>query len=252
MGGLARLLIGTALLPSAFFLALAAGRTIAGLTRNGPAAWPFLAGMTAIVIGWWFGRYAVESIETAAWPIRWVSALSRRSYVFAHEITHALAAWSVGAKVHSIEVGRDSGHVDVSHMNAFVALAPYCIPLYTLLIVLGYRGFLWLSPGRDPRALFLVLIGASIGFHLLKTFETIWDVRQPDLPAAGGVVFSLSWIVIGNAVALMLLSKVLFPRAVELSGSAQSVLSRTRGFWAAAWLFLDPLRRTFVAQLGRP
>ena len=249
---MARQLIGAALLPSAVFMALAAARSVAGLTTHGQAAWPFLAGLGLTALFWWFGRYTVESVETAAFPIRWAAALTRRGYVFGHELTHALAAWSVGAKVLGFAAGEDSGHIDLSRTNAFVALAPYCVPIYTLVVVAGYRVLLWLRPGAQAHALFLALIGVSIGFHLLKTFETIWDARQPDLPAAGGVVFSVSWIVMVNALTVLLLAKALFPAAVELAGSARGVWARTAAFWSGLYGVIEPLRRSFLAQLKRP
>lgn len=249
---MARLLIGAALLPTAAFAALAAARVVAGLTSHGQVAWPFLTGAGLTAIAWWFGRYCLESTETAAWPIRWSAALSRRGYVLGHELTHALAAWAVGAKVHGIHVGEDSGHVDLSHSNAFVALAPYCIPIYTLAVVASYRGLLWLHPSLAAPTPFLAVVGASVAFHLIKTFETLWDASQPDLPAAGGVVFSVACIVLANAACIVLLTKALFPAAVDAAAGAGVVAEKTVTFWKGAWNFVQPMKKSFLTQMGRP
>jgi hypothetical protein len=246
---MARLLIGAALLPSSVLAVWAAALAVSGLATQSKAAWPFLLGMGGTAALWFLMRYAVEHPDG---PLGWASAAARRLYVFGHEMTHALAAWSVGAKVLGMSVRDDGGHVDLSHSNAFIALAPYCVPLYTLLVVAGYRLLLYFKPGAGGRALFLLLVGLTIAFHLIKTFETIWDREQPDLPAAGGVVFSLSLILLANALCVLLLVKALFPAAVDLGGSLREVALRTRGFWRGAYAFIEPLRHSFVAQLKRP
>jgi hypothetical protein len=194
-------------------------------------------------------RYVVGE---AKGPIGWLEALSRRFYVFGHELTHAVAAWSMGAKVLDFKVGDDGGHVDLSHSNAYIALAPYCVPIYTLLVVAGYRALLYFRPAVGGRSGFLGLMGLTIGFHLIKTFETISDRKQPDLPAAGGVVFSLSWILLANSLAVLLLVKALFPAAVDLGASARVLARSTASFWRGLYAFMEPLRHSFVAQLKRP
>ncbi len=243
-----RLLIGVLLLPSSALAVWAAADAVVGLTAHGPA-WPFLGGMVASGAVWAFCRYALESPSGLG---HWVASLSRRGHVLGHEVTHAVAAWSVGAKVLGMEVGEDGGHVDLSHSNAFVALAPYCIPIYTLLVVAGYRALLYFRPEAGGRGLFLGLMGASIAFHVVKTFESIWDVEQPDLAAAGGVVFSLAVILLANGVVVLGLSKLLFPAAVDFGAEARLAALRTRHFWGSLYGLVAPLRRTFVAQLKRP
>lgn len=246
---MARLLVGAALLPSSVLAAWVAALAVGGLTAHGQSAWPFLVGLGGTAACWAFMRWIVEEAPT---PLRWGSAFFRRAYVLGHETTHALAAWSTGAKVLGMSVREDGGHVDLSHSNAFIALAPYCIPIYTLLTIVGYRVLLHFRPHTGGRSAFLGLMGLTIAFHLLKTFETIWDREQPDLPAAGGVLFSLSWILLANALAVLLLVKALFPAAVDLGGSLREVGVRTAGFWRSAYALFEPLRRSFVAQLQRP
>jgi hypothetical protein len=181
-----------------------------------------------------------------------MASAARLLHVLGHELTHAIAAWSVGAKVLGFKVSGRGGHVDLSHSNAFIALAPYCVPIYSLAVVGVYRLMLALNPGAGGRAVFLAAMGITISFHLVKTFESLWDVSQPDLPAAGGVVFSLSWILLANGLVVLALSKALFPSAVELEGTLRAVAARTGSFWGALYGVIEPLRRGFVAQLKSP
>lgn len=246
---MARLLFGLALMPTAVFTAVVGVQALGALTTNAPAAWPFLSGLVAVAVVWVFGRYLMDELNG---PIGIAASLTRRLYVLGHETTHALAAWSFGAKVLGFKAGEHSGHVDLSHSNAVIALAPYCVPIYTILVVAAYRALLWYRPGTGGRELFLFLLGGSFAFHLLKTFETIWDREQPDLPAAGGVVFSLSWIVLANGFVMLALVKILFPGAVDFGGGLRSVAFRSGGFWKSCWRFVAPIKDSFVAQMRKP
>jgi hypothetical protein len=244
-----RLIVGAALMPTSALMLVAAATAAASLTSHAKYSWPFLAGAAVIVVTWVYNRYFLDG---AGGIVGFVSSLERRAYVLGHELTHALAAWSVGAKVHDIVVTDKGGHVDLSKCNAFIALAPYCVPIYTLAVVAGYKLLLYLKPGMDGRLLFLGLMGASVSFHLLKTGEAILDIKQPDLPAAGGVIFSLSWILLFNGLILLLVVKALFPAAIDLGASLQSVTYRTLGFWSSLYAVVEPLRSSFVAQLRHP
>lgn len=241
-----RLVVGLALAPTAALTLFEAARALGGVAARAPAALPFLAGLALAAAAWAFTRFLL--VEERG-PAAWLGGAGRRLYVLGHEITHALAAWSVGAKVLGFSVGESGGHVDLSHSNAFIALAPYCVPIYTLAVVAGYRVLLWVKPGFGGRELFLAGMGATAGFHLLKTGEVLWDRRQPDLAAAGGAVFSLSLIALANGLLVLLLLKTLFPSAVGLSAAARSIGARSAGFWRWAYALARPIPSSFVAQL---
>lgn len=241
-----RLLLGLALLPTAALTVYSAAHVLGALFAKAPSAWPFLAGACG-ASGLWLLSLCAESRGRAAGArvlraVRWV-------YVFGHEFTHVLAAWAVGGKVHAMEVRSDGGHVDLSHSNAFISLAPYCVPIYTILVVLGYRAAQWLWPGRLGLGAFLALMGITLAGHLLMTGECLWQRRQPDLAAAGGLLFSLSVIALCNGLAVMLLTKALFPRAVELAGPLRQVAELSAAFWAGGWGLLadvlGPIRRGY-------
>lgn len=180
-------------------------------------------------------------IGCAAYPVLHVATTGlgfdgprRFLYVVGHELTHAAAAWMSGYNVNGFSVGAEGGHVDVSRSNWFIALAPYVVPLYALAVVLGYRLWLWyasVSASGLAHEVFLLALGAALSFHWLFTAGALWSVKQPDLDLAGGTIFSLVLICLGNGVVLLLALKCLFPRVVSLAAAARLAHEFTAGFW---------------------
>jgi hypothetical protein len=113
-------------------------------------------------------------------------------YVLGHELTHALAAYLQGAQVYAFRVSEQGGYITTDRTSPWIALAPYLIPLYTLLWtalwkILDYyyplKGYDWVLYGG---------IGFTWGFHCCFTFSMLFS-RQPDLRQEGYV---FSWVVI--------------------------------------------------------
>ena len=96
-----------------------------------------------------------------------------RAYVFGHELTHATAAWMSGGQVKGLP--------------RFIALAPYMIPVYSILVALAYgiAGFFW--EVRPYLSWFLFGLGASLAFHLVFTVEALKQ-KQIDLEVLGPVL----------------------------------------------------------------
>lgn len=164
-----------------------------------------------------------------------------RPYVFAHEITHAISAMCCGYKAQNIQVGEDGGQVKVSGTNTFVFLAPYCLPLYAVLILLSY--FFWhlLSPDTafKYKDIFLFLFGFFIMFHLMHTFETLQETEQSDVIKAGGSVFSFAVIILSNVLIIFGLLEMCFPGILPLFTLFKQVISNTLYFWQKifSWLY---------------
>lgn len=234
-----RLLLGVLLWPLSGALAWGAAKALAGVALHGAAAAPFVAGLGLVAAAWVLGRHVLDPVGAAGWGLR----AARWAYVLGHELTHALAAWSSGGKVFAIHVAEKGGHVDLSESSAFVALAPYCVPFHALLVIAGYRGLLWLKPDAHADALFLLLMGAALAFHGLMTWETLTQVKQPDLDAAGGAVFSTSLIAAANGLVVLVLLKVLFPESVGLAASVTAAGRAAWWFWTEAWLAAFPAAR---------
>src|ERR1700733_1453965 len=111
---------------------------------------------------------------------------SAKVYVLGHEMTHALAAWMSGARVLGFSVGSKGGHVNVSHSNTWIALAPYMVPLYAISVLAAYRLLLWWAPHpvfstHNAHQGFLFAMGVALSFHFVETIEALWVRHQPDL-----------------------------------------------------------------------
>ncbi len=125
-----------------------------------------------------------------------------RTYVLAHELTHALWAWVMGAKVRGIRVSRKGGHVKLSHTNFLITLAPYFFPFYTVLVILLH---LMLSVFHDLtryEPVWLGWVGLTWGFHFTFTLSTL-RTQQPDIQEHGKL-FSYAVIYLFNILGICL------------------------------------------------
>ena len=231
-----RLLVGILLLPLSASLSWAAVKALTGVALGASAAAPFVAGLGLTAAAWILGRHVIDPSGRYGWGMR----AARWMYVLGHELTHALAAWTSGGKVFAIHVEEKGGHVDLSHSSAFIALAPYCAPFHAVLVVVGYRLLLWLKPEAQAEALFLLLMGAALAFHALMTWETLTQVKQPDLAHAGGSVFSFALIGLANGLVVLLLLKALFPESVVLAAALKAAALGAWWFWTKAWTLAWP------------
>lgn len=164
---------------------------------TGWGVWPYLAG----AIGYFILEHLVDR------PLR--------LYVFGHELTHALSCLLSGGRVYDFRASRRGGHVRVSKTNAWIALSPYCVPLYTLFILLAARVLsIWLDLARYSWVL-QILLGGSLAFHASLTVFAL-KTHQPDLEVLGWLP-SLALIVFMNGFCLAGLSVWLFPQVRALS-----------------------------------
>ena len=170
-----------------------------------------------------------------------------RFYVFAHEVSHALAAWFCGYRVTDIKVKEDSGETKVSDVNTFVLLAPYCFPLYVITISLAfYITSLFWHEILAYNTLFLGVLGFFIAFHLLHTYKALTETEQSDITLAGGGVFSFALIAIINLTLVILFINFLFPGLIAPSSIFKEVFSQTINFWKMFFIYLHK----FIVWLG--
>lgn len=96
-----------------------------------------------------------------------------RSYVLAHELSHALAAWLSGARVQHLRIGKNGGSVEVSHAGLFITLAPYLLPFYSLLLlaVTATAGLFTDVSAWTPYLPFA--LGFTGSFHLCFTLQAL-------------------------------------------------------------------------------
>ncbi len=117
-----------------------------------------------------------------------------RAYVLAHELSHALWGAALGARISGMRVSGCGGYVKLSDRNVVSVLAPYFFPFYTVfLIILYYLSSVFLDL-RWLHLPWLVMIGATLGFHVFFTVNAL-SSRQSDILIYGRI-FSYSLIYI--------------------------------------------------------
>lgn len=118
-------------------------------------------------------------------------------YVFGHETTHALAVWISGGKVSRFRVSSEGGHIISDRISVWIALSPYILPFYPLVVGLAWVGMTVLWPGvKAGQDAFWAIWGLCWGFHFAFTFSVI-RTEQPDF-SSQGYLFSFVTIALGN------------------------------------------------------
>ncbi len=160
---------------------------------------------------------------------QWVFFRPIRTYVFGHELTHAMAAWMTGGEVRRFHVSKKGGSVTVTKTNVFVALAPYIIPLYALLLLGIFYGVNFFYDLHRWWIFFLMVLGAAVGFHISLTVFALRQ-NQPDLRMAGTFLSGVL-IFLGNALCVVFLLGILFPRTVSWTHFFRQSSRQTAGVY---------------------
>ncbi|WP_166442580.1 M50 family metallopeptidase [Phragmitibacter flavus] len=161
---------------------------------------------------WFFGSGCV------CWLcMGWLRREPGLMYVFAHEMTHAIAVRLSGGRVHDMHVGPDGGFVDTDKTNTLITLSPYLVPFYTGVVfaIFGLLSLLmdmdreWILPwfGEGLRLkgvwVFYFMVGLTWCFHLTFTMQVL-QTEQSDL-LHNGEFFSMMLIIFINIVILVVL-----------------------------------------------
>jgi len=123
-----------------------------------------------------------------------------RSYILAHELTHAIWGALMGAEIFDINVGEDRGSVVMSKTNFLITLAPYFFPLYTVLAIICYYGLSIFFDVAKYHIFWLAAIGFTWGFHLTFTISALMQ-HQTDIHQHGRI-FSYSVIYLFNLIGI--------------------------------------------------
>ncbi len=203
---------GVALLPLLWGVVHQTGLMVPSLLQEGVASWWRYAAGAAVYL-------LTERLFTK--PM-WL-------YVVGHELTHALSGFMSGAKVHSFKAKSSGGEVRLSKTNAFIALSPYIVPLYALILAGLYAltRYFWNSPHLRP--VFEFLLGASVAFHVSLTVSAIHK-HQPDLKVLGHFLSAIL-ILLGNILIFALFGISLFERTPRLPEYARNVGADTIVAW---------------------
>lgn len=152
--------------------------------------------------GFWtdssFWYFATGVLLMAGWfasGLLWNSFLYL--YVLGHELTHILFIWLCRGKVEDWGADSSGGFVTTDKNNILIALAPYFVPLWAVVILIGFSVtgmFVPLVPAAMKT--FYGLLGFFWAFHLIWT---LWMIPrdQPDL-RENGTFLSLNIIFLAN------------------------------------------------------
>ncbi len=158
-------------------------------------------------------------------------------YIFGHESMHALATFCSGGKASNMKVSSEEGSVKTTTPNFFVMLAPYLIPVYTVIIAALYFISSFFIDITKYSGVFIFLIGFTLMLHLAYTAESIRG-KQSDLIKTG-YLSSISFIYIVNLVIVFLIISLFFQGASFVDFVAD-IYEKTKNFYWSFWkqLFL--------------
>ena len=142
-----------------------------------------------------------------------------RTYVLGHELTHAIWALLMGARVSGLSVRKSGGQVRTSKTNWAITLAPYFFPFYAVLLM---AGFFIVHAIWDLTSYFWILfflIGLGWSFHVTFTSMVLFTVSQPDVQSQG-VLFSAVVIYLMNLLT-MVVTATLLSRSLTFAKLAQ-------------------------------
>lgn len=185
--GLLRLLVGLLLLP----LCVAATQTLMALSAAvRPDSTAFIPPST-LALG---GGYVLWLVIYYTLPKPF------RTYVLAHELTHALWGAMMGARILRMTVSKNRGSVTLSKNNFLITLAPYFFPLYTVLLVVAYYAAGVFYDVSRWHLLWLGLVGFTWGFHFTFTIGSLMQ-HQSDIHLYGRI-FSYVIIYLLNVIGI--------------------------------------------------
>ncbi len=136
------------------------------------------------------------------------------TYVFGHELTHALAGLLSGAQIKKFKVSRTKGSVTLTKDNVFITLSPYFFPLYSIIIIVIYFSLAWFTDITRIYSWFLFFSGIAIAFHYALTFYAI-KIGQEDMRVYGKF-FSLIFVCFINIIMVILVLAWIFPYNINV------------------------------------
>jgi len=155
-----------------------------------------------------------------------------RSYILAHELTHALWGLLMGASISKISVKEDRGAVVLSKTNFLITLAPYFFPLYTVLLIALYYLLMPFYPVKQFHLIWLGLVGMTWGFHVTFTVSALLQ-RQSDIRDQGRL-FSYAVIYLANVLGICLWVIMVSDASLAEAAALSLAAGKTVWLWLAA------------------
>ena len=125
-----------------------------------------------------------------------------RTYVLGHELTHAIWALLMGARVSGLSVRKAGGQVSTSKTNWAITLAPYFFPFYAVLFMAAFFIAHAICDLTPHFWVLFFLIGLGWSFHVTFTIMVLFTVSQPDVKSQG-VLFSAVVIYLMNLLTMI-------------------------------------------------
>ncbi len=159
-----------------------------------------------------------------------------RTYVLGHELTHAIWALLMGARVGGLRVGKTGGQVRTSKSNWAITLAPYFFPFYAMLfIVLFFIAHMIWGLDRYFWVLFF-LVGLGWSFHITFTFVMLLTISQPDVKSQGKIFSAV--VIYAMNLLTMLVTTAALAHSVTFFGVGKLLAN---DLWTAYGWTLDKL-----------
>jgi hypothetical protein len=136
-----------------------------------------------------------------------------KTYVFGHELSHAIAGILSGAQIKKFKVSETGGSVVLTKDNIWITLAPYFFPIYSIGALTFYIILNCFTDAKLYYGYFLFLMGFTITFHIALTIYVL-QVEQPDLKVYG-VFFSYSVISAVNVIVFSIIFALTFSDSVS-------------------------------------
>ncbi len=194
--------------------------------------------------------FPLPAVALLAGAMVWVflfSFFSRpmRSYILAHELTHALWGMLMGARVSRIKVKANQGSVVLSKTNFLITLAPYFFPFYTVMIILVYFIFSLFYDMRPYALFWLGAVGFTWAFHVTFTINALLQ-RQTDIEQQGHL-FSYVFVYLANILGICIW--VIFVTSPNWGDLVRFMIVRSTLAWGALlaiWVWLHGVRQEIL------
>lgn len=221
--GIIYFIVGLLLLPGAFAFAVQAVQFLWCCVDPVTVQW-VIAGFAV-----YFGLFLMAAMARALGSIGFLETLE-------HETIHALATKILLERVYAILVTAGPGVTSTSPGNAvvnpFIDMAPYCVPLLTLLLLPVYA---FMPPQYLPIIEFL--LGFTLAFHLVGLARE-FRIIQKDLQVTG-FPLALTFVLFFNSVILVVVVSLVMGDPEQIGLYFQHSLDQARYFYET---ILDALR----------
>lgn len=151
------------------------------------------------------------------------------TYVFGHELTHALAGILSGATIKKFKVSKNGGSVSLTKDNVFITLSPYFFPLYSIIIIVIYFALAFFIDTTKFYSWFLFFSGAALAFHYALTFYAI-KIGQEDMRVYGKF-FSLVFVCFVNIIMVVFVLAWIFPDTINITSFFVKVFNDGTDFY---------------------